>query len=257
MGDAIPNGTVTLAPGPVMPMLTEDGNVFLHIIERLARDKDIDIDRLERFVGLYNDMEKQRKMAAYHAAMSAAQAELLPITRKLTNKHTNSKYADLAAIAEAADPIIKGHGFAVQYSEFKSTEPNCLGVRCKVSHAQGHSETSDFNIPIDSAGAKGNVNKTPTQAYGSTMSYGRRYAKCAVFDIATKDDTDGNAPQQVETISAEQALELTALIKETNSDLDKFLAHGKVDTLIDIRAVDFQKAKGLLLTKKQKLEPSS
>ena len=44
-------------------------------------------------------------------------------------------------------------------------------------------------LPLDTSGSKNGV-----QAVGSTVSYGKRYAICALLNISTGDDTDGNIP---------------------------------------------------------------
>lgn len=227
---------------PPAPAVVSESGALLIMIERAARDTTIDIDRMERLVNIHRDMEMRQAEKAFNAAMSAAQAELLPVAKNTSNTHTRSKYADLAAIAEAAMPIIHRHGFGLSFSEFKSQEPNCMGVACHVRHASGYGERHEFNIPIDSAGSQGKVNKTNTQAYGSTFTYGRRYATCGVFNIATKDDRDGNAVSG-ETISDEQ--EETIRNRITGNpmhDIREFLATYKIESLSELPARRFKEA---------------
>jgi hypothetical protein len=52
-------------------------------------------------------------------------------------------------------------------------------------------------------GPKGNQNKTATHGFGSTMSYGRRYLICLIFNITlTNEDQDGNQPGEQVTAPA-------------------------------------------------------
>lgn len=229
-----------------------ESSALISMIERAARDPQVDIDKMERLFQMHERIEQRRSISAFNAAMAAAQAELKPVVRNLENKQTNSQYADLAAISESADPIIHKHGLATICSEFKSAEPNCIGIRCEVAHAHGYSKTYDFNIPLDGTGLKGNPNKTATHAYASTVTYGRRYAKLSVFDIATKGaDTDGNQPDGV--ITPDQAEELAKLITESKADYQKVLEFHRIESLSDMPAKDFQKSKAMLLARKAKL----
>lgn len=228
-------------------------DAFLAMIERAARDPQTDIDKMERLFAMSERMRAREAEAAFNASMAAAQVELIPVARNKRNNQTSSNYADLAAIADAAMPIIHKHGFGVSCSEFRSDRPDHLGVACKVTHAAGHSEKHEFHIPWDGAGLKGNANKTPTHAYGSTMSYGRRYATCNIFNIATKDD-DGNKASDTtaERITDAQASAILDRIAETEADLAKFLAYWKIDDVAKLPAKSFDHAMALFNQKGRK-----
>lgn len=233
------------APAPI-----SEAAAIVSMIERAARDPSVDIDKMERLFQMHERVEAKAKEAAFNAALAAAQAELRPVARKLNNTQTNSKYADLAAISDAVDPIIHKHNFGVISSEFQSALPQHIGVRIKVTHAAGHSESFDFNIPLDGAGLRGTTNKTPTHAYAATITYGRRYAKCAVFDIATKNDVDGNQPTG--NITPDQSEEIAHLITATGTDINAVLAFHKVESLSDMTAADYRTAKARLAALKAK-----
>jgi len=234
------------------PEPASESSSLISMIERAARDPNVDIDKMERLFQMHERVEARRSEAAYNAAMSEAQADLIPVVRNQTNKHTNSKYADLAAIADAAMPIIHKHGFGLSFSEAASDIPNHLGISCEVTHSAGYSKRYFYNIPLDAAGSQGKVNKTQTQAYGSTFTYGRRYATCGVFNIAIK-DKDGNSTE-TKLITDEQAEELSKLISAASADIDAVLAFHKIESLGDMPARDFAKSRSVLLARKAKLE---
>lgn len=237
---------VDQAPAPV------HGDPLLNMIERAARDPSVDIEKMERLFQMHERAAARAAEAAFNTAMAKAQSELRPVVRTLRNTQTNSNYADLAAISDAADPVIHEHGFGVICSEFKSEMPNHLGIQCEVTHSEGHSKAYRFNIPIDGTDLKGNPNKTATHAYGSTIIYGRRYAKCSVFDIATKDDKDGNAPKNDAVVSPDQAEAITKKIAEVGADIHAFLKLGNVESVSDIPAKDYERVMQLLEAKKHR-----
>lgn len=240
------------APTPA-PAVQGDSGALLSMIERAARDPTVDIAKMERLFDMHERIESRRAEQAFNAAMAAAQAEMAPVSKNKPNTQTNSRYADLAALAEQAKPIISKHGFAPSFGTDVSPKPNHERIVCDLSHRDGHSRRYMVDVPSDGVGIKGTTNKTATHAMGSTLSYGRRYLTLLMFDIATKDD-DGNAvsvPQGY--ISEAQYKELSDLIRATGTDLDAFLQLGGVESLSDIPAAQFNGAKAKLLAKQAQI----
>jgi hypothetical protein len=220
------------------------------MIERAACDPSVDLDKMERLFAMHEKVQARNADAAFNAAMAAAQAEIAPVTRNKKNEHSGARYADLYAIADKALPVAHQHGFGLSFSEFKSEQPNCLGVACRVTHAGGHSERYEFNVPMDRTGTAGKVNKTETQAYGSTFTYGRRYATCGVFNIAITDD-DGKVVTSG-PISDEQEETIRAAIDDAGSTIPYFCQYFKIDKLSDLPASKFADAMTALKKKARK-----
>lgn len=253
--------------GPSLPAAAnrESAGVLLSVIQKLIDDKDLDFARVKEAVDLYERLERRRMETEYNAAMSEAQAKIVPVVTNRRNLHTKSNYADLAAIASAAMPVIHAAGFGITFSEFKSLEPNCFGVRAEVMHRAGFAKVYEFNVPIDGAGMKGGVNKTDIQAYGSTQTYGRRYAICMIFNIPIADEDGNRQPESSPNITVEQIAEIKALLGETNSNLTLFLGtlasvnklKVPFDTLEQVPQSLFLSAKGLLIQKRNELAKRS
>ena len=249
-----PTSAVATLPEATPPAAVESA-ALISMIERAARDPTVDINKMERLFQMHRDMEAQRAERAFNAAMALAQAELVPVVKRSWNPQTRSKYANLAAIAEAALPIIHRCGFGLSFSEFESKKPDCLGVACDVTHSGGHRKHYEFHVPMDGAGLKGNANKTPTHAYGSSFSYGRRYATCGVFNIATKDDDDGNAagkaqgPPPPPPVTPEQVAALEALMTKAAVPAEIILEHFKVEALADLTVAQHKTAMAKLNAK--------
>lgn len=183
------------------PMLPADPMVSM--IERVAMDPNVPIERLERMMDLKdrhdtNQREEEHREAkrAYNSAMAKAQAHMPTVAKSKQNTHTRSTYADLSDIEEQAMPIAYSHGFSVSFNPGGKDDKDNLLVNWSVMHENGHTEEGQAAFPLDAAGSQGKTNKTGIQAMGSTMTYARRYLICNLFNIATDDDNDGNGQQQ-------------------------------------------------------------
>lgn len=232
------------------------------MIERIAMDPNIPLERLEKMLDMKERMEDRARedqdrqaKKAYFAAMSKCQAELPVVTKTRTNTHTRSTYADLAAIEEQAMPIIHRYGFGVSFQPDGYNENGELRILWEISHEEGHVRNGVGEIPVDGAGAKGAVNKTGTQAFGSTATYGRRYLLCMLFNISTGDDNDGNRQRndQPVFVNEDQLARIRQLIEETDTDTAKFCELGKIDSLPEMLAKDFESAVQLLEEKKRRM----
>lgn len=229
-------------------------NPLTQMIERVILDPAVSVEKLERVLALRNEeIERERKrdredrafaaQQAYFTAMSECQGELPVVTKNQRNKHTNSNYADLAAIEEQAMPIIHRHGFGVNFQPSGYNEAGELLIKWRITHKDGHAESDTAGIPLDGAGTKGTVNKTGTQAFGSTATYGRRYLLCMLFNISTGDDRDGNAiTDKNGPISQEQLKTLWKVIEEVGASSDKFCEVYELQAVPDLPAHLFDDA---------------
>lgn len=231
------------------PAAVSEAAAIFSMIERVAAQPDVPVERVEQLFKLYTQMDAERARRSYHAAFAAMQPALPAVARK-GSAHNNKAYARFEDIMGAVMPVLAEHEFGLSFRV--SEQPGKVVVRAILSHAGGHSEHTEFAYPFDASG-----NKNAIQAIGSATQYGKRYTASALLGIATKDDKDddGNAAGAGETISEDQYKELAALIQETKTDLAKFLALGSLESLSDMPRREFEKAKGLLIAKKRKASP--
>lgn len=230
------------------------------MIERIAMDPNVPIERLEKMLAMKERMEdRNREMAredreyaaktAYFSAMSACQNELPVVVKNKRNDHTKSNYADLAAIEDQAMPVIYKHGFGVSFQPDGYNELGELLIKWEISHAGGFVRNGVGAIPVDGAGSQGKVNKTGTQAFGSTATYGRRYLLCMLFNISTGDDRDGNAVPTNDAsapITEAQASVIRDLIEKAELETDQFCGHWKVEAVSEIPSAKFADVVGSL-----------
>ena len=237
---------VATAQASPVPVQSEAAAIF-SMIERVASPPDVPIERIEQLFKLYTTMDAERARRSFNAAFAVMQPALPAIERR--GQAHNSKYARFEDIVAEIMPVLAANGFGLSFRVTESA--NKAIVSCILAHKDGHSERTEYAFPYDGSGSKNAI-----QAIGSAVSYGKRYTMSALLGIATRDeDDDGKAAGAGELISEAQYKELADLIRETGSDVEKFLALGKLESLSDMRACDFPKARGMLLAKKRKAAP--
>jgi uncharacterized protein YukE len=175
-----------------LPALPASPTLLAAIIQA-SSDPAVDVGKVRELVELHKTLQEREWQRAFNDAMTACQTELQPIARNQSNTSTNSRYADLAALAEGALPIIHRNGFALTLGEVATTKAGHIGVAVRVSHRDGHVERTEFHVPLDLCGFKGTPNKTQIHGWGSALTYCRRYALLSAFNIVTKGDDDGQA----------------------------------------------------------------
>lgn len=170
-----------------------EGAVILDAILQAAQNPAMDVDKLKSLFDLQERMQDRQAAQAYAAAMVDAQSEMRAVGKDRTNTQTNSDYATLEAIDAAIRPIYTRNGFSLSFGTADSPLEKHVRITCKVTHRDGHSESFEYDNPMDDVGIAGKVNKTPTHARGSAVTYGRRYLTLMIFNLTTGlHDDDGN-----------------------------------------------------------------
>lgn len=194
---------------------------LITMIERVAMSPEMDLAKLEKMLDMQERVLDRQAKQSFAADMAAMQADL-PIIAE-TSKGHNNNYAKFDSIIAKVRPIMQAYGFAVAF-EVDQSQDKLIKVTAKVTHKEGHSESTSIALPADSGGSKNAV-----QAIGSTVSYGKRYTFCALLNIATGEDDD--AQTAVEFISADQLANLEALADEVKADVVKMASYYKVPAL--------------------------
>lgn len=116
------------------------------------------------------------------AALVLAQTKFQPALKNSQNPHFRSKYADLGACIEAVIDALHDNGIAL----IQHTAESDKGIIISTTflHQSGEIyEAGSLFVPASQ--------QTP-QAYGSALTYARRYSLMTACGIAPEDD-DGNA----------------------------------------------------------------
>lgn len=243
------NGSHPL-PAPVVAK----SNSMLSMIEQLMLNPDVSIERFNQAFEFYKKVEADAARKEFSADLIAAQAEMEPVRKDAHNPQTKSRYATFDALDRAIRPIYTKYGFAPTYHIEPSDKPEHIQVVLVLIHRSGHERHYSADMPADGKGAKGGDVMTKTHAFGSAFSYGKRYTLGGAFNVVTTErDDDGNSAGSADdasTITEAQQAELSKLIEETGSNLQKFLEVAHADGIWDVMAKDFQKLRAMLLKKK-------
>lgn len=173
-------------------------------------------------------------------AIAAAQAELKPVKKDMTNPFYRSKYADLASVWEALQPY-HAHGIAITQSPYLPERSGYIGLTTQLSHASGEWMAANLELPLS---------KDDAQGIGSALTYARRYALGCMTGVVTEEDDDGNmaagvshAPhakttQAVMHQSRVAKEKIAALMNEPIGEMDQERVFGKSLVPADTKQVE-------------------
>lgn len=112
-------------------------------------------------------------------ALLAAQREIEGVSKNAANPHFKSRFADLTAVIEATIPILNKHGIAVVQMPSQPIGPDQLALTTMLLHESGESISGTAYVPLA---------KSDPQAYGSAMTYARRYSLGSAVGLKFIDD---------------------------------------------------------------------
>lgn len=159
------------------------------------------VEVLERLMVMRREMKAEAAKEAFDSAMAAFQAEC-PVIKKDSAVHERGssqvryRYAPLDSIVHQVQGLLQKHGFShrltakvdneiVTNKSNQQVQGGFVTAICKVIHSQGHSEESEFKIPIDPDGYMNQAQK-----FASALTFAKRYAFCNAFGILTGDQDD-------------------------------------------------------------------
>ena len=116
-------------------------------------------------------------------ALAKCQAELQPAIKNSKNPFFKSNYADLADCWAACKEPLSKHGLSVVQTMCPEGDKTLMNTT--LMHVSGQWIRSTMPVICAKPG--------DPQAWGSALSYMRRYTLCAIVGITAGDDDDGNS----------------------------------------------------------------
>lgn len=226
------------------PPVANETAAIMSMIERMATDASISIERVEQTFAFYQRVNADRAKQEFLAAFADLQAEL-PAVAKRGKGHNKVAYARFEDFIEAIRPILTKHGFSLRH-DIQQPDHLRVVVTAILGHRSGHSESTSINLPLDTSG-----NKPPVHAMASSVSYGKRYTGFAITGIASEgEDDDGKAAAAGDMITEEQQMALREKMEAVDADIPRFCKYFKIDKLPDLPAKRFDEAMKMLGAKK-------
>lgn len=199
---AKPANQVKAAPPPAMDA---EGGLVQQLAMRILQSPDAGVETIREVLKMQNDQEDRLRRQAvedreyearkiFMSAFARAKAAMPQVVKDAYNDQTNSDYVTIEAIDQAISPVMAKFGFFMSFEEGDSPrDSDHLHIVAVLGHEEGHERRYNVQVPIAGIGIKGNRMMTTTHGYGATKTYGRRYAKLDVWDIAVMGkDSDGN-----------------------------------------------------------------
>lgn len=223
---------------------------------RLAIEKGVDVEVLERLVALQERVTERDARARYFEALGAFQEECPAIHKsKTADIATNSggsykySFAPLDQIARTIRPFLKKHGLSYSWTTEAGANAGILEVICVLRHIDGHAESARFPVPTETKAAMSGAQKV-----GAALTYGQRQSLVSVLGLTTtSDDVDGAEADDAdgELVTPAQIDALSKRIDEVGADFHRFLTFMRVGALKEIPQRDFQKAMRALEMKRK------
>ena len=222
------------------------------ISEALAKGQSL--ETLERLMGIKERFEANEARKAFASSFAIVQSKITAVIKTKNNPQTHSKYADLGDILVSAKPIYTQEGFSVIFYEGDTAAQNAVRIYADVLHNAGHKETYHLDIPLDGVGIQGNPNMTKIHGKSSSVSYGRRYLMCMIWNIPTQDEDGNTMKQPVELIGDKELNFIRDNLIDLNMPEAGFVKYMKLEKLEDMPKSSYQKAVTAIEAKRKALK---
>jgi hypothetical protein len=137
-------------------------------------------------------MKTSEKITTLTKALFEFQGKVTSVKKSATNPHFKKNYADISAILEVINPIMQQCGL------FVTQHPHEDVLITTIYHAEsGEFMQSEQVLRIKDA--------SNPQAYGSAITYARRYALAGIFCLNQEDD-DANSATGIKVTTAKESL---------------------------------------------------
>ena len=201
---------------------------------QMAVENNVDVTALEKLMDLQDRYVADLAKRSFNSALAQFQSATPPIpcSKTVKDKSGNAryKYAPLDKVQEYIKPHLAANGLSVRFST-KLHSDGYLTALCFVTHADGHTEESEFTCPADKE-----MRVNDSQRQGSVNSYAKRYALANALNLVfEKEDDDGNRGG-TKTVSADQAIQIRDLVTAKKVDEAAFFRWCGATTYEDIPA---------------------
>jgi hypothetical protein len=186
-------------------------------------------------------MKQSEQINELAAALAKAQAvmpkaKMSGVNSRFADKATGKTgaYATLDDIRDAVQNTLTANG--ISYTQHPYSINGEVGVETMLIHSSGQWMRSRFGVPSA---------KHDSQAYGSILTYVRKFALAAAAGVSTQEDTDADEVSHEPpspTISVKQVAKIQNLLAAKKIDEKRILKWKNIENLTQLRVTDFDAA---------------
>ena len=209
----------------VPPKGVSPANPSAELLIQNAIDKGVPVETMERLLAMRTQIKAEQAQEAFVEAMADFQAEcpIIPKTKTVREKAEKGggirySYAPLDVIVHMTKEILAKHGLT--YTIKAGVTESAVSASCVVTHRLGHSEVSEFQVPIDPT-----AYMNTQQKFASALTFAKRYAFCNALGILTGDEDDDAKAAGDKNINTEQA---TDPVKAFEDSIEKSTTSGRL-----------------------------
>jgi hypothetical protein len=191
------------------------------------------------------DMKTSLGIAEIATALCKAQASMGGAHKDSANPFFKSRYADLASVMRAIREPFASNGLS--FIQCPIVNDDGVGVTTRILHSSGEWIEGTLVLPVA---------KRDAQAFGSALSYAKRYSIQAMAGVpSTDDDAElalgrASAPP-VKLVGSEAAAELKTALEATGSDVAKFCTAFAISDVDSLPMAQFASAMSMLNKKRE------
>ena len=180
-------------PQQIQPVnIDPDAPLAFQVLQLVQAGK-LDTDQMNAMLAFSERVEANEARKAFALDFTTAQAGIEAVVKGKWNPQTKSHYADLSSVIAMTKPVYTKANFSVTFYEGVTEVPENIRVCADVLHADGHSKSYHYDVPLGGKGIAGKVNMTAIHAKATSVTYGQRYLMTMIWNIPTQ-DVDGNLP---------------------------------------------------------------
>lgn len=179
--------------------LVENQQNGTDILIKMAIDKNLDIEKLQKLIDLKNEEDARICKKEFFLHYAEMQKDFIPAqkSKEVSNKYGKHlyNYAPLDDILKVYQPILSQHGFSYRWDLEPIPSGGEVRIWCIIS-GYGHEIKTFMDIIIE----KGNDFTNNNQQRGSALTYGKRYTFCNVLGIILEGEDKDGLTDKVEDI---------------------------------------------------------
>lgn len=154
-------------------------------------------------------MNRSESLKEFIPAFVAAQIKIKGALKDSKNPYYGSMYADLSSVMGACKAPLNEHGIAIIQASAKAEQPDHIAIETVLMHTSCEFISSVMEMPLMrpktsdpvSAGSKPAKEKqfNESQAFGSALTYLRRYSLAAIVGVCPEDDDAEATTKEIKT----------------------------------------------------------